>query len=81
LGVGLALGVLVVVGFEFMDDRIHNEKEIKALLPTAIIAEIPEIVTLSDRQISKRRMAFGWVTATLVFATILAGSAFTYFRS
>ena len=81
LGVGVALGVLVVVGFEFMDDRIHNEKEIKALLPTAIIAEIPEIVTLSDRQISKRRMAFGWVTATLVFATILAGSAFTYFRS
>ena len=81
LGVGLALGLLVVVGFEFMDDRIHNEKEIKALLPTAIIAEIPEIVTLSDRQISKRRMAFGWVTATLVFATILAGSAFTYFRS
>jgi uncharacterized protein involved in exopolysaccharide biosynthesis len=81
LGVGLALGLVVVIGFELMDDRMHNEKEIKALLPTAIISEIPEIVTPSDEQISKRRIVYGWAVATLVFVTILAGSAFTYLRS
>ena len=30
LGVGLALGFLVAGGFEFMDDRLHSEKEIKS---------------------------------------------------
>jgi polysaccharide chain length determinant protein (PEP-CTERM system associated) len=78
LGVGLALGLIVVIGFEFMDDRMHNEKEIKALLPVAIISEIPEIATPSDERTRKRRMAFGWAMAALVFVTILAGSAFTY---
>lgn len=80
LGIGLALGLIVVGGFELMDDRMHYEKEIKALLPTAIISEIPEILTPSDEGSSKRRIALGWATATLVFATILAGSAFTYIR-
>jgi polysaccharide chain length determinant protein (PEP-CTERM system associated) len=78
LGVGLALGLIVVIGFEFMDDRMHSEKEIKALLPVAIISEIPEIATPSDERTRKRRMAFGWAMAALVFVTILAGSAFTY---
>jgi hypothetical protein len=64
-----------------MDDRMHNENEIKALLTVAIISEIPEIVTPSDEQANKRRMALGWAMGALVFATILAGSAFTYLRS
>ena len=81
LAVGLALGLIVVVGFEFMDDRMHNEKEIKTLLPIAIISEIPQIVTPADEESSKRRIAIGWAMATLVFVTILAGSAFTYLRS
>ena len=41
LGVGLALGLIVAGGFEFMDDRLHSEKEIKALLPMKVISEIP----------------------------------------
>jgi polysaccharide biosynthesis transport protein len=81
LAVGLALGLIVVIGFELMDDRMHNEKEIKALLTVAILSEIPEIVTPSDEQISKRRIVRGWAMATLVFVTIVAGSAFTFLRS
>ena len=30
LAFGLALGLVVAGGFEFMDDRLHSEKEIKA---------------------------------------------------
>ena len=28
-----------------MDDRLHSEKEIKALLPMKVLSEIPEILT------------------------------------
>jgi succinoglycan biosynthesis transport protein ExoP len=78
LGVGLALGLVVVGGFEFMDDRLHSEKEIKILLRMAILSEIPEIVSPSDERSSKKRMVLGWAMAALIVATILAGSAFSY---
>ena len=80
LGVGLVLGVVVAAAFEMMDDRLYGEKEIKGLIPVAIISEIPEIVNLSDQRASKRRMWLGWATGALVFVTILAGSAFSFFH-
>ena len=80
LGVGLALGLLVVAGSEFMDDRLHTEKEIKALLPIGILSEIPEVVIPSDERRRKRRMLFGWTMAAFVFAVILAGSLFSFLK-
>jgi succinoglycan biosynthesis transport protein ExoP len=77
LGFGLALGVVVAGGFEFMDDRLHSEKEIKALLPMKVISEIPEVLNPSDERSSKKRMLLGWAIAGLVFAAILAGSLFS----
>jgi len=81
VGFGMALGLLVAGGFEFMDDRLHSEKEIKNLLPIMVIAEIPEIVSPSDERNSKRRLLLGWSMAGLVFVSILAGSAFNYLHS
>jgi len=82
LGVGLLLGVVVVGGLEFMDDRLHTEKGLKSLLlPMTIISEIPEILIPSDERRSKRKMWLGWATAALVVATILAGSAFSYLHN
>jgi polysaccharide biosynthesis transport protein len=78
LGVGLALGLVVVGGFEFMDDRLHSEKEIRLLLPMAILSEIPEIVSPSDERSSKKRMVLGWTITALIVTTILVGSAFSY---
>jgi len=80
LGVGLALGILIVGGLEFFDDRIHSEKEIQKLLPFSIVAEVPEIVTPSDLMGAKRRTALGWTMAAFVLLTILAGSAFSFLR-
>ncbi len=81
LGVGLMLGVVVAGGFEIMDDRLYGEKEIKdLLLPMAVISEIPEILNPSDERNSRKRMRLGWAMAGLVFATILAGSAFSYWH-
>ena len=45
LALGLALGLVVVTVFEFLDDRLHAEKDIKAIVPIAVISEIPEIQT------------------------------------
>jgi polysaccharide chain length determinant protein (PEP-CTERM system associated) len=81
LGVGLALGFLVAGGFEFMDDRLYSEKEIKALLPIAVISEIPKIVSPADDEKTKRRLALGWTMTALVVALIAAGSAFSYFHN
>jgi polysaccharide biosynthesis transport protein len=81
LGVGLALGLLLVTGLEFMDDRLHSEKEIKTILPMGILSEIPEIVSPSDEQSIKKKMMLGWAMAALVIATILAGSAFSYLHT
>jgi polysaccharide biosynthesis transport protein len=80
LGVGLALGLIVVTSFEIMDDRLHSEEEIKTLLPMAILSEIPEIVSPSDERSVKKRMVLGWAMAALIVVTILAGSAFSYLR-
>ena len=78
LGVGLALGLVVVVLLEIMDGRLHSEKEIKTLLPMAVLSDIPEIVSPSDERHNKKRQVLGWAMAALVVATILAGSAISY---
>lgn len=80
LGLGLALGILVAGAFEMVDDRIHDEKELKKLLPPEIISEIPTIMNLSDREAQTRRVWIGCATAAVVLATILIGTAFTYLR-
>ena len=80
LGIGVALGVVVAGAFEMMDGRVHDEEELKKLLPPVIIAEIPAILNSSDGQSNQRQIWLGWVTAVLVFSAILAGSAFSYLR-
>jgi hypothetical protein len=57
---------------------MHSEKELKIMLPMAILSEIPEIVSPLDERSRKKRMALGWAMAALIAVTILAGSAFSY---
>lgn len=80
LAFGLVLGIVVAGGLERMDDRIHSGKAIKALLPMAVISEIPEVVTAADQQSTKRKMALGWAATAFVMAAIVAGSLFSYFH-
>ena len=78
LGIGLALGTLVAGGREFMDDRMHSDREIKHVLPIALIAEIPEIVSAADQRNSRRRLILGFSTAAIVVVAILATTVFNY---
>lgn len=81
LGFGLVLGAAVAGGFEIMDDRLHSESQLKALLQMKVISEIPEVLILSDERSSRMRMLLGVAMAVLVFAVILAGSLFSYRHS
>jgi succinoglycan biosynthesis transport protein ExoP len=77
LGIGIAFGAIVVAGFEFMDDRLYREKDISAMLPIAVISEIPKITNSLDEEATKRKRNLGWAMAALTVVTILAGSAFS----
>ena len=81
LAAGFGLGLLVAGGLEFLDDRMHSEKDIKALLPMAVISEVPAIVTVKDAHKRKRRLVVGWVTTVLVAAAILTGSIFSFLNN
>jgi polysaccharide biosynthesis transport protein len=80
IGLGLALGLALVGGLEFLDDRMNSEKAIRALLPMKVISEIPEVLMASDIRKSRTGTVLGWALAGFVFAAILAGSAYSYLR-
>jgi succinoglycan biosynthesis transport protein ExoP len=80
IAAGLAMGCLVVFVFEFLDDRMHGEKEIKDMLPTSVMAEIPEIQSTVDQEKQKRRMVLGWSMAGAIGLVIAVGSAFSFLR-
>ena len=78
LVVGLALGVVVVGGVEMMDDRVYNEQELKALLPVAVISEIPVMSSPAIDRAEQKKVWLGWAMAGVIFTAILAGSAISY---
>ena len=80
LGFGLALGLAIAAAFEMTDDKIYEEKELKKLLPVAVIVEIPSVGAAADVKAERRRLWLGWATAAFVSVTILVGSAFSYLR-
>ena len=81
LGLGLFVGAIVVVGFEFADDRLHSETDLKALLPMTILSEIPEVVQPSDEARSRRRMVLSWAMTAVVVIVILAGTTISLLQS
>ena len=46
-----------------------------------VISEVPEILTVKDKNGDARRIVIGWAAAALVLICILAGSAFSYLHS
>ena len=59
---------------------MHGEKEIKGLLPVAVMAEVPEIQTEADQMKQKRHVILGWAMAGIIGVIIAVGSAFSYLR-
>ncbi len=80
VGVGLFLGVALAGGTEFLDDRIHSEKELKALIPVGVLSEIPSIATPAEEVEQARSATLAWIAAAVVFTSILVGTAFSFLR-
>jgi succinoglycan biosynthesis transport protein ExoP len=80
LFVGLILGAGLAGGTEFMDDRIHSEKEFKELVPVLVISEIPAVSTVDEEFRQRRSTRLAWIVASVVAAFILAGSVLSYLR-
>jgi polysaccharide chain length determinant protein (PEP-CTERM system associated) len=79
-GVGLFLGVALAGGSEFLDDRIHSEKELKAMIPAGVLSEIPGISTVEEQRKQIRSIRLAWIAGAFVFASILMGTAFSFLR-
>lgn len=80
LAVGIVLGILVAGGFEFFDPRIYSDKDIKALLPTVVVSEIPEVILPADLTLSQRKIRFSWAATGVVIFVIMASTVISYFH-
>jgi polysaccharide biosynthesis transport protein len=80
LGIGLALGAVVSGIFEFVDDRLYSEREIKALLPAPVICEIPVVNTASEEHSRRLRLWCDWIATAVVLVVIGAGSLYSYLQ-
>jgi polysaccharide biosynthesis transport protein len=80
LGIGIALGGALAGGTEYLDDRLYNEKALKEILSMSVISEIPAITSPDEERKREKKLWVSWVAAGLVFATVLAGSAISFFR-
>jgi polysaccharide chain length determinant protein (PEP-CTERM system associated) len=78
LGLGLIVGAIVVGGFEFADDRLYGESDLKAMLPVTILSEVPEIVQPSDKTKRRRKIVMNWAVASIVVITIVAGATVSF---
>jgi polysaccharide chain length determinant protein (PEP-CTERM system associated) len=74
---GVGLGTAVAGVFEWLDDRLYSESEIKALLPVAVLSEIPQVKVASDAKRAKKNLALKWAMTVAVLVMIVAGAAFS----
>ena len=77
---GLFFGLAVIAAFEFFDDRVQTERQIRSLLPVTLIWDIPAVQSENDLRKAKARLVMGVVTSVFVITTILAGAVFSYLR-
>jgi succinoglycan biosynthesis transport protein ExoP len=78
LAVGLVLGGGFAFGWEKLSGKIYSEREIKRLVPFAVIAEIPPIESLQEQSSHRRGAWVAGAAAVVIVGFILLGSAVTY---
>ena len=77
---GLCFGLVVVALFEFFDDCMQTETQIRSLLPVSMVWEIPTVLGEKDFKTAKARFTMAVLAGVFVFTTIIAGSIFSYLR-
>lgn len=80
IGVGLALGLLLVVGRELMAPAVYNEEQAGNLVQAPILTAIPSLSTPSELAISKRRSLVQGVAAALLLSLIPLGTVVAFLK-
>jgi polysaccharide chain length determinant protein (PEP-CTERM system associated) len=81
LAFGMVAGVAAVLILELLDDRLHSEQQIEALLPVAVLAEVPEIRCPEEELQARRQIRRGWSVAAGIAVLIAAASLFSYLHA
>jgi len=77
-GVGIGFGLVLAIISELADDRLYSDKELKNLVPAPILANIPTLLTSSEKRSVDRRFRWEWISATAMIAIMAGGIAFTF---
>jgi polysaccharide chain length determinant protein (PEP-CTERM system associated) len=78
LAVGLVFGAAVSLAREKLSGRLFTEREIKKLVPFAVMAEIPPIETEQEQVAERRGRWILAIAAVVIAGAILTGSAVSY---
>jgi succinoglycan biosynthesis transport protein ExoP len=68
LALGIVVGLLLIVGLEFLDATYHNEGDVVGALALGVVAVIPQVATAADVQRQKARRK--WVTIGVAAALV-----------
>jgi polysaccharide biosynthesis transport protein len=78
IGVGLALGLLLVVGRELMAPAVYNEQQASSAINAPILTAVPSLATASERSQARRAAVLRAVAAVLVLTIIPVGTLMAY---
>jgi protein tyrosine kinase modulator len=77
---GVALGLVVAGGAEFLDDRVYDENVFKQLLPAEVLVEIPALKTPVEEQDQKRWQILSLAGIGVIGMIVLIGTAISFLR-
>jgi len=77
---GLAMGLVVAGGAEFLDDRVYDEAIFKQMVPAEVLAEIPALHTPDEEQKQKQWQKFSFAGMGLIGIIVVLGTAISFLR-
>jgi polysaccharide chain length determinant protein (PEP-CTERM system associated) len=77
---GLAMGLVVAVGAEFLDDRVYDEDVFKQILPSEVLVEIPALHTPQEEQDQKRWQKLSLSGIGAIGIIVVLGTAISFLR-
>jgi succinoglycan biosynthesis transport protein ExoP len=77
---GLALGLVVAGGVEFLDDRVYDESVFKQMVPAEVLVEIPALHTPQEELDQKRWQKFSFAGMGLIGIIVVLGTAISFLR-
>ena len=77
---GLAMGLVVAGGAEFLDDRIYDEDNFKQMIPAEVLVEIPALHTPLEEHDQKRWQKLSLSGMGIIGIIVAIGTAISFLR-